>query len=308
MISSRGIHRTGDKAVNSQSGAAGAQVPEDDEQTTPWWWVKTIASWTLLCAAVALLAALVVVPRLTGSTAYTVLTGSMEPTYPPGTLIVVKPTPGDKLEAGDVITFQPKSGDPSVTTHRIVSIVYDASGVRKFITKGDAKNSTDPQLIEEQIRGRLIYSVPKVGHINSVLSGGSRSVLVFVIAGGLGAYALWMWIGSIRDRKRKSDDGPVSGKLIGEPSTVEYPVVGNQAPSYAPQYDGRPAPVASYQGGRHSTAVVSQQNSPAPTCSSCGAPWEGAAPPPRPLAYSQAPDPPTTVYPARPHPNPHPNV
>ena len=39
----------------------------------------------------AVLALTIVIPRLTGSTPYTVLTGSMVPTYPPGTLIVVKP-------------------------------------------------------------------------------------------------------------------------------------------------------------------------------------------------------------------------
>ncbi|WP_341267996.1 MULTISPECIES: signal peptidase I [Gordonia] len=203
---------------------------DDDEKTSLLWWVKTIASWTLLCAAVALLAALVVVPRLTGSTAYTVLTGSMEPTYPPGTLIVVKPTPGADLKAGDVITFQPKSGDPSVTTHRIVSIVYDASGVRKFITKGDANNATDEPIIEEQVRGRLLYSVPKLGYLNNVMSGNTRSIAVFLIAGGLGLYALWMWISSIRDRKKpKDEDSDLEAASepsppLDSPSSNEWPV------------------------------------------------------------------------------------
>ncbi|MGB6126352.1 MAG: signal peptidase I, partial [Gordonia sp. (in: high G+C Gram-positive bacteria)] len=46
-------------------------VSKDDEATPISWWVKTIASWTLLGIAFAMLAALVVIPRLTGSTAYT---------------------------------------------------------------------------------------------------------------------------------------------------------------------------------------------------------------------------------------------
>lgn len=230
MISGRGSHHTGETAVLPDPDDAESTV-DDDEKTSLLWWVKTIASWTLLCAAVALLAALVVVPRLTGSTAYTVLTGSMEPTFPPGTLIVVKPTPGADLKAGDVITFQPKSGDPSVTTHRIISIVYDASGTRRFITKGDANNSTDPvQLIEEQIRGRLIYSVPELGYLNNVMSGNTRSIAVFLIAGGLGLYALWMWISSIRDRKKPKDEDSDAEAAsepsppLDSPSSNEWPV------------------------------------------------------------------------------------
>ena len=67
--------------------------PEQDsgEKTTLWWWTRTIVSWVLLLLMIGVLAVMVVIPRLTGSTAYTVLTGSMEPTMPPGTLIVVKP-------------------------------------------------------------------------------------------------------------------------------------------------------------------------------------------------------------------------
>ena len=229
MNSGRGSHHTGETAVLPGPDDVEGTV-DDDEKTSLLWWVKTIASWTLLCAAVALLAALVVVPRLTGSTAYTVLTGSMEPTYPPGTLIVVKPTPGADLKAGDVITFQPKSGDPSVTTHRIVSIVYDASGVRKFITKGDANNATDEPIIEEQVRGRLLYSVPKLGYLNNVMSGNTRSIAVFLIGGGLGLYALWMWISSIRDRKKPKDEdsadeaAPAPSPPLDSPSSNEWPV------------------------------------------------------------------------------------
>ena len=41
---------------------------------------------------------------------------------------------------------------------------------------------------------------------NSALSGSTRSIAVFLIAGGLGAYALWMWISSFRDRSRRDLD------------------------------------------------------------------------------------------------------
>ncbi len=44
---------------------------------------------------VLVLGVVVVVPKVGGATAYTVLTGSMRPTMPPGTLVVVKPVKPD---------------------------------------------------------------------------------------------------------------------------------------------------------------------------------------------------------------------
>ncbi|NKS55628.1 signal peptidase I, partial [Rhodococcus hoagii] len=108
----------------------GQAAEPDDQPATVWWWVKSVVSWLLLIAMVGLLALTIVIPRITGSTPYTVLTGSMEPTYPPGTLIVVKPQAAETLGAGDAITFQWESGKPDVVTHRITAVQYTAGGER----------------------------------------------------------------------------------------------------------------------------------------------------------------------------------
>lgn len=231
-----------------------AQNPADgDDATTVSWWVKTIASWVLLTGAVGLLGALVVVPRVTGSTAYTVLTGSMKPDYPPGTLIVVRPTPGDDLAAGDVITFQPESGNPAVITHRIVSIFYDNQGHRRFITKGDAnKVQDDTQLVDEQIRGRLLYSVPYVGHVNSLLSGSTRTIAMNAIVGGLGVYAVWMWAGGLRDRRRATAAESLDNLVRDDHDDVTPPTTAFARPSVPRWTESGPA------------------TSPAPTCPTCG--------------------------------------
>ena len=180
-----------------------AVVGEETERTGVWWWIRTVTSWLLLFVAVAVLAALVVVPRLAGATPYTVLTGSMEPTLSPGTLIVVKDVPPTELRAGDVITFQIESDNPAVNTHRITQVVYDAQGTPRFQTQGDANNAPDRDLlVPEQIRGSLWYSVPYLGHVNSALTGDLRGVLVTVAVGGLGVYALWMFGSSFADSRR----------------------------------------------------------------------------------------------------------
>ncbi|MFE4503760.1 signal peptidase I [Rhodococcus sp. NPDC056743] len=235
--------RASERTENRPRHGARAETPEQQHDsghdgegtTTVWWWVRTIVSWVVLLLMVGILAVMVVVPRLTGSTAYTVLTGSMEPAMPPGTLVVVKPTPSEDLATGDVITFQPVSGDPAVVTHRIEGIYYTAEGERQIHTRGDANNVADSwSLVPEQIRGRVIYTVPYLGQVNSVISGQSRSILITVVAAGLIVYAVWMGISAIRDKRRKvgEDDDSVGLAPAGlEVGASELPVVDSSSPT-----------------------------------------------------------------------------
>jgi signal peptidase I len=175
-----------------------------------WGWVKSIVSWFALLAVLSILALTIVVPRLTGSTPYTVLTGSMRPTYPPGTLIVVKPQDPETLGVGDAITFQKESGDPEVVTHRIIESRQSSKGVRTFVTQGDANPSRDKNpVVVEQIRGKVWYSVPYLGYVNNVVTGQQRAVMVSVVVGGLFVYAGAMFVGAYRDRSRRKDDPAV---------------------------------------------------------------------------------------------------
>ena len=70
-----------------------------------------------------ILVLLLVAPRVIGMHVFTVLSGSMEPTYHVGSLIYVKNVDPFQLEEGDVITFM--LDEDTVATHRIVGIVPD---------------------------------------------------------------------------------------------------------------------------------------------------------------------------------------
>ncbi|MGM9940928.1 MAG: signal peptidase I [Bulleidia sp.] len=120
---------------------------------------------TILVAAVVVLALLLVGARFIGLNVYTVLSGSMEPTYHVGSLIYVKDVDPYELKNGDVITFM--LDEDTIATHRIVEVVPDEedSNVIRFRTKGDANDSVDGSLVHyRNVIGTPVFSIPKLGY------------------------------------------------------------------------------------------------------------------------------------------------
>ncbi|MDJ0359116.1 signal peptidase I [Rhodococcus sp. H29-C3] len=182
-----------------------------EARTGPWWWVSRIVSYTLLATMVFILAVTVVIPRSSGSTPYTVLTSSMRPTYPPGSLVVIKPADAAELVVGTAVTYQIRSGETDVVTHRIVATRQSAGGETTYITRGDNNDVEDKDPVKlGQIRGKVWYSVPYMGYVNNWLNGEQRKITVTVIVIGLAGYALFMFAGAGLDHrtKRKESRAP----------------------------------------------------------------------------------------------------
>ncbi len=139
---------------------------------------RSIALVVLVVAALAALV-LILIPMVTGSQTYTVLTNSMAPKYAPGTFMVVKPKPFADLRVGDIITYQIESGKPAVISHRIVSVSSTQNGERVFTTKGDNNSLEDEAAVHEiQVRGKLLYAVPYVGFVANAAGQVNRGALV----------------------------------------------------------------------------------------------------------------------------------
>ncbi|MBQ7840006.1 MAG: signal peptidase I [Lachnospiraceae bacterium] len=123
---------------------------------------------SVLIALAVLMAILLVGVRIFGLRIYTVLSGSMEPAYPTGSVIYVKEIDPEELEVGDVITFM-LTGD-TVATHRIVEVVTDEENpdITQFRTKGDANNAADGSLVHyENIIGTPVFTIPYLGYLVS---------------------------------------------------------------------------------------------------------------------------------------------
>lgn len=170
--------------------------------------VVRLLSWTVTALLCAVVVGAVLVPRLAGATPYTVLTGSMTPAYPPGTLVVSRPVPAGDVRVGEVVTYQLRSGEPEVVTHRVVGLAYDGDGELRYRTQGDANEAPDAELVRpEQVRGEVWYSLPWVGRLGVLLSPGQHRLLVQLAAGGLLAYAAGLLWRAHRDRRREQERG-----------------------------------------------------------------------------------------------------
>jgi len=167
-------------------------------------WLVHLPAWTLLLGAAALLTVGVAIPRITGATPYVILTSSMEPKLPPGTLVVSRPVAPDEIGVGDVITYQLVSGEPEVVTHRVVSVGFTTGGDYQFITRGDANHLPDPAPVRSvQIRGRTWYAVPYVGRATSLVSTHNRRLLTWGVGGALIAQGAWWLAEAFTSRRRR---------------------------------------------------------------------------------------------------------
>ena len=157
----------------------------------------------LLVVAVFAALVLVLVPKLTGSQTYAVLTNSMGPKYSPGTYLVVKPTAFSELKAGDVITFQLEPGKPAVESHRIIGFGTMQTGEKTLITRGDNNDINDPNPVRyPQVKGRLFYAVPYAGYVANALANSGRGLWVTAGAAGLIGYGALLIFRDIRRRRR----------------------------------------------------------------------------------------------------------
>lgn len=101
-----------------------------------------------------------------GYTYYSVATGSMKPVISPNDLIFVKIT--KNVSKGDIITFKDSA---SIVTHRLIDINNN-----KYITKGDANNTSDTGINKSDIIGKVVYIITP-----DVIFKGIVVILIFII-------------------------------------------------------------------------------------------------------------------------------
>lgn len=100
-----------------------------------------------------------VIPRLMGMQPYAIVSGSMEPAYPTGSLVYAQPVAGEDLRLGDVAAFW---RDQDVIVHRVDSV---EPAEKEFVAKGDANDDVDLRPVSfRDVIGRVVFSIPYVGY------------------------------------------------------------------------------------------------------------------------------------------------
>jgi signal peptidase len=166
----------------------------------------TVVMSLLLAVIVASLVLLTVVPRVMNGAALNVLTGSMRPGIPPGSIVIDRAVDTRTLRVGDVVTYQVAPGKAEYITHRIVAINSNTTPVT-FTTKGDANRGPDVNPVPATaIRGEMAFHLPFLGAIrDSIQSAGARSTALVAVLVALGLYAIFQLVSALRERRQATD-------------------------------------------------------------------------------------------------------
>lgn len=124
----------------------------------------------------------VTVPQIMGYRAYNVVSGSMEPALPVGSLIYVAKVQPETVQQQDMVAFW---RDGTVVTHRVVE---NDLAQEAFVTKGDANAENDMTPVPYgNLIGKVAYHVPFMGALSILYSSGKGKVylLCFALCGAL---------------------------------------------------------------------------------------------------------------------------
>ncbi len=95
------------------------------------------------------------VPTIFGVRPLIVVSGSMEPVLPVGSLVVTKAVTAEEIEVGDVVGYWTGNqfiGINPIILHRVIAITEEG-----YLLKGDNNETTDRIMKPERIIYRVVY-------------------------------------------------------------------------------------------------------------------------------------------------------
>ncbi len=101
------------------------------------------------------------VPRLFGYQTYAIVSGSMEPELPVGSMVYAKAASPETIAAGDIIVFYGGHDSNTVVTHRVVE---NRQEEKEFVTRGDANTGNDVTPVNyRKLIGKVAFDLPGLG-------------------------------------------------------------------------------------------------------------------------------------------------
>lgn len=135
-----------------------------------------------------------------------VLTGSMEPALPTGSIVFVYPKA--EYREGDIITFKRLESSLEIPiTHRIVE-VQAVDGQTSYVTKGDDNEWADTNpVLKEEVYGKVVWHLPYLGRLLDLAkTPWGFAVLIIVPAILVIVDEMWKIIRYMREKKPEDID------------------------------------------------------------------------------------------------------
>lgn len=117
-----------------------------------------------------------------------VISGSMEPTIPVGSVILSRTVPATEVAVGDVVTVE-RPRNLGLITHRVVSTTAHG-GSTDLVLRGDANKVDDPEPYTVTTAGEYVWHIPELGHLAMLLQ--TRGGLI--IAGAIALVLLAIFV------------------------------------------------------------------------------------------------------------------
>ena len=126
----------------------------------------------------------------TGHRFETVVTGSMTPTIPVGSMVLTERVPTSSLQVGDVLVFPRPCQETETIVHRIIQVAQDGQGNVVIHTKGDANTSPDTWCGTGEVKrpansyaDRVRFILPGAGNVADYARRGALLGIMVVLAG-----------------------------------------------------------------------------------------------------------------------------
>ena len=141
---------------------------------------------------------------------FRVVTGSMEPEYEVGEVVICKETDAKDIKIGDDIVYLGRNGEYAgkIIMHNVIGIDKDENGKLTFHARGLHSSSVeDPQIAEEQIYGVVKYT-SKILTIMYDLATNIYSIFIIIIILALNVFIAFNTPKKTKKRKVKQIANP----------------------------------------------------------------------------------------------------
>ena len=103
---------------------------------------------------------------------FAVASGSMEPKYEIGDVLISREIEPSEIKVGDTVVYKGEAGGfkGKFVTHQVEKINKQEDGTYKYITKGLSNIEEDPEISQNQVYGKIIYKIQSLSFVSKLIS------------------------------------------------------------------------------------------------------------------------------------------